>query len=99
MKSYLTRVRDKKIRKQWKQGLLCDKSVFHDTVNLLSKGNKTVKPIISTNFCYFTCIVWANIYLSDSVDQDQSARFVQSDLDLYCLRKVIDPGLSAYIYV
>ena len=29
-----------------------------------------------------------NIFLSDSVDQDQNTRSVQSDLDLHCPQKI-----------
>ena len=50
-----------------------------------------------SEFYYFKSNFWRrNIALSDIVDQDQTARSVQSDLDVHCLQKGPWVALGTY---
>ena len=66
---------------------------------LLYKLNETFRPIIEKPTLRFQSLfIGEVIFILDSVEQDQTARFVQSGLILHCLEKVIDFCFAAYVF-
>ena len=91
MKSYITRVRDKKIRMavlHWKQGLLCDKDNYGRLLCIIFVCIRLLfveRTYIRKNTIDLFFLFCKNVAISNNIDPT----YVQSDLDLHYLQKII----------